>query len=80
MDSFVLLVSASLSSRFRFLLFSYGRLFVEFLLTKVADDTIAGALSLETAQCAFNVFVFPYFYRRHSFQPPFAKTRLMITP
>ena len=65
MNSFAFLVSASLSSCFRFLLFLYGRLFVKFLLTKVADDTVAGAFSLETTKCAFNAFVFANFYRRH---------------
>ena len=66
-SSFVFLVSASLTSGFRLLLSSYGRLFIKFLLTKIADDTIAGAFSLETAQCAFNVFVFTNSNRRHSF-------------
>ena len=66
MDSFVLLVSASLSSCFGFLLLSYGRLFIEFLLSQVTDDTVAGALSLETTQCAFNVFVFTNSNRRHT--------------
>ena len=66
MDSFVLLVSASFSCCFGFLLLSYGRLFIEFLLSQVTDDTVAGALSLETTQCAFNVFVFTNSNRRHT--------------
>ena len=66
MDSFVVLVSASLSSCFGFLLLSYGRLFIEFLLSQVTDDTVAGALSFETTQCAFNVFVFTNSNRRHT--------------
>ena len=66
-SSFVFLVSASLTSGFRLLLFSYGRFFIEFLLSKIADDTVAGAFSLETTQCAFNVFVFSDSNRRHSF-------------
>jgi len=71
-SSFVLLVSASLTSGFRLLLSSYGRFFIEFLLSKIADDTVAGAFSLKAAQCAFNVFVFTNFNRRHIFQPSFA--------
>ena len=67
MDSFVLLVSASFSSCFGFLLLSYGRLFIKFLLSKIADNTVAGALSLETTQCAFNVFVFTNSNRRHTY-------------
>ncbi len=78
-SSFVFLVSASLSSRFGFLLSSYGRLFIEFLLSQIADDTVAGAFSLETTQCAFNVFILANSNRRHaSFNPPLPM-RLMIT-
>ncbi len=73
MSSFVLfLVSASLTSRFRLLLSSYGRLFIKFLLSKIADDTVAGAFSLETTQRAFYVFVFTNSYCGHSFSPSFA--------
>ena len=64
---FCVLVSASLTCRFGLLLSSYGRLFIEFLLSQIADDTVAGAFSLKTAQCAFNVFVFSNFNRRHVF-------------
>ena len=72
MSSFVLLVSASFASRFRLLLSLYGRFFIKFLLTKIADDPVAGAFSLETTQCAFNAFVFSDFNRRHAFSPSFA--------
>ena len=71
-SSFVLLVSASLTSGFRLLLSSYGRFFIEFLLSKIAEDTVSGALSLEAAKRAFNVFVFSNSYRGHSFSPSFA--------
>ena len=66
MSSFVLLVSASLTSGFRLLLFLYGRFFIKFLLSKIAEDTVSGAFSLEAAKRAFNVFVFSNSYRRHS--------------
>jgi len=66
------LVSASLSCRFGLLLSSYGRFFIKFLLSKITDNTVAGAFSLKTAQCAFNVLVFTNSYRRHSFSPSFA--------
>ena len=79
MNSFVFLVSASLSGSFGLLLSSYGRLFIEFLLSQIADNTVAGAFSLETAQCAFNVFVFTNSNRRHSFSPSFADA-LILTP
>ena len=78
-SSFVFLVSASLSSRFGFLLSSYGRLFIEFLLSQVTDDSVAGAFSLETTQRAFYVFVFTYSYRGHSFHHPLPM-RLFRTP
>ena len=72
MSSFVFLVSASLTSCFGFLLSSYGRFFIKFLLSKIADDTVAGAFSLETTQRAFYVFVFTNSYCGHSFSPSFA--------
>ncbi len=71
-DSFVLLVSASLSGSFGLLLLSYGRLFIKFLLSQVTDDTIAGAFSLKTTQRAFYVFVFTNSDRGHLFSPAFA--------
>ena len=71
-ELFCFLISASLSCCFRLLLFLYGRLFVEFLLTKIAQDTVAGAFSLKTTKRAFNVFVFANSYRRHTFSPSFA--------
>ncbi len=66
MSSFVLLVSASLTSGFRLLLLSYGRFFIEFLLSKIAEDTISRAFSLKTTKRAFHVFVFSDSNRRHS--------------
>ena len=68
----MLLVSASLTSGFRLLLSSYGRFFIEFLLSQIADNTVARAFSLKTAQCAFHVLVFSDFNRRHLFSPSFA--------
>ena len=71
--SFLLsLVLVSLSGGFGLLLSSHGRLFIKFLLSQITDDAVAGALSFETAQCAFHVFVFSDFNRRHSSQPSFA--------
>ena len=78
MSSFVFLVSASLTCSFGFLLSSYGRFFIKFLLSKIAEDTVAGALSLETAQCAFYVFVFSYFNRGHSFHLPLPMPYLLL--
>ena len=70
--SFFRLVSASLASRLGFLFSSYGRLFIEFLLSQITDDTVARAFSFEATKCAFNVLVFSDFNRRHSFSPTFA--------
>ncbi len=67
-----LLVSASLSCSFRLLLSSYGRFFVKFLLSQIADDAVSRAFSLKTTKCAFHAFVFSDFNRRHSFSPSFA--------
>ena len=75
-----MLVSASFSCRFRLLLSLNGRLFVEFLLTKVPDDTVARAFSLKTTKCAFNAFVFANSNRRHSFQPSFANCVSFLYP
>ena len=66
------LVSASLSRGFRLLSLFHRRLFVKLFLAKVADDTVAGAFSLETAQRAFEILVIPYTNRRHV-QPSFAE-------
>lgn len=78
-SEFHLLVLVSLSRGFRLLLSSYGRFFVKFLLAKIADNAVAGTLSLETAQRAFNVFVLSDFYRRHSFLTFLCRPRLIFT-
>ena len=51
---------ASFSSRFRLFLSSYGRLFVMFFTTQIADDTVTRAFSFESSQCAVDIFVFTY--------------------
>ena len=78
-EFFYRLVSASFSSRFRLLLFLYGRLFVKFFLTKVTDNAVARAFSLKTTKCAFHAFVFTNFYRRHTFHHPLP-VRSFFTP
>lgn len=69
-ECFFRLISASLTSRFGFLLSFYGRFFIEFLLSQITDNTVAGAFSLKTTQRAFYVFVFTYSYRGHPFHHP----------
>ena len=75
---FLSLVSASLTSGFRLLLFSYGRFFVKFLLSKIADNTVAGAFSLKTTKRAFHVLVLSNSYRRHTFSPSFADAFILV--
>lgn len=55
----------SLSCRFGLFLSSYGRLFIKFLLAKIADDAVSGTSSLESAKRAFYVFVLADFNGRH---------------
>ena len=74
------LVSASLSSRFRLLLSSYGRFFIEFLLSQIADDAVARTFSFEATKCAFNVFVFSNFNRRHTLFHLPLPLHFLITP
>lgn len=57
----LLLISYSFSCGFSLFTPFYGRGFIELLLAKVADYTVARTLSLETSYRAFNGFVFAYF-------------------
>ena len=68
---------ASLSSRLGLFLTSDRGLFVMLFTAQITDDTVAGALSLKTAQCAIQTFVFTNFNGRHIHNPPLPKWRLV---
>ena len=74
------LVLIAFSCGFSLLAALYGRGFVKFLSSEVADYAVARALSLESFDCAFNGFVFAYSYSGHTcILPSFAYAVICLT-
>ena len=68
--------SATFTSSFCLLLTANAWFFVLFLFTKVTDDTVASATTLESTQCAIQCFVFTNFDCCHVLFRPLPCTKV----